>query len=371
MRIELVAPNEEQRIRRGRSTNVDRLTTRTQAIYGGDLQPVASASGDWNDVIPHKQVWKAVPCCQTERFASGFFQNLLKSHLFHRNTTQPYEQDPYNSAGSTGQQESNYFVSSAYTYHNNEDPVFYDSGGFVSYAIGVNQLNFPFAIDRKTSLIPDPKIKVSKFRKFAHSMTFPFTSSKGEICRGIPFAIGTSDIAASSVTSMVVKMTASRIVVPIREVEYCGDSRMRLTAVLSSETSIEKMSESLSALCISDSILFQGMVMNKLMDEILIASKILTGRYYEVVGLRNNEVVCATKLLYFGIHRVINSCQSFSHFRDLSSENQQTLIKSSCTEMLLLRSLYHVNLELDAWIFHSPSKVRIQRVRERKMEEEK
>lgn len=62
MRIELVAPNEEQRIRRGRSTNIDRLTSRTQAILGTDSQPVASTSVDWNDDVQVQgQGWKSLP----------------------------------------------------------------------------------------------------------------------------------------------------------------------------------------------------------------------------------------------------------------------------------------------------------------------
>ena len=121
---------------------------------------------------------------------------------------------------------------------------------------------------------------------------------------------------------------------------------------------LEAVRNSMSTLCLTDSIVFQGVVMNKLMDEIFIASKILTGRYYEIASYRSNEVVCATKLLYFGIQRVLKSCQCFSYFLELSPRDQEMLIKESCTEMLLIRSFYHVDLELDAWIFCSPSTVR-------------
>lgn len=188
------------------------------------------------------------------------------------------------------------------------------------------------------------------------------SKGNGETSRAIPFTIITSShLSASSFTSLPIKTSPSKLVDSIREVESIDDEKaegMKHSAVLSTDN-IEKMSNTLSELCISDSITFQASAMNKLMDEILIASKILTGRYYEIVGSRGNEVVCATKLLYFGIQRVLKSCQSFSHFRDLSCGDQEMLIKGSCTEMLLIRSLYHVNLELDAWIFHSPSTVRI------------
>ena len=56
MKMELVAPNEEQRIRRGRSTNVDRLATRTQAVLGTEIQPVASSSSGWNNPRPQSQI---------------------------------------------------------------------------------------------------------------------------------------------------------------------------------------------------------------------------------------------------------------------------------------------------------------------------
>ena len=59
MRMELVAPNEEQRIRRGRSTNVDRLTARTQSILGttNEVQPFSSTSSDWTDTQFQNEVW--------------------------------------------------------------------------------------------------------------------------------------------------------------------------------------------------------------------------------------------------------------------------------------------------------------------------
>lgn len=270
--------------------------------------------------------------------------------IHHRNPNQPYDQGLNESAGTSSQYDTSSANPSPLTLLRDQDHGLYDSSGFVSYAFGVNRANAP--------VIFESGIELPKFRKFVQRIISPFMPERNrEIC-------GAMRTIPAPIISLSAKVSSSKLIesnLSIESIDYTKVERiMKPTeaAVLSTET-IEKMSDSLSALCISDSILFQGMVMNKLMDEILIASKILTGRYYEIVGSRSNEVVCATKLLYFGIQRVLKSCQSFSHFRDLSLGDQEMLIKGSCTEMLLIRSLYHVNLELDAWIFYSPSTVRM------------
>lgn len=196
--------------------------------------------------------------------------------------------------------------------------------------------------------------KLPKFRKYAQRMCSIIPNRDGQLCQIVPFSPNCLDVSPSPIQIPPI----SKIRAGLSGVGQRMVGNISSTAILSTDT-VEAVSDSLSTLCITDSITFQGILIAKLMDEILIASNILTGRYYEIVASRNNEVVCATKLLYFGIQRVLQSCRSFSYFRELSRGDQEILIKESCTEMLLLRSLYHVNLELDAWIFYSPATVRI------------
>lgn len=59
MRMELVAPNEEQRIRRGRSTNVDRLNSRTQEILGAEAQPIAPTNSGWSTDQANDEAWSS------------------------------------------------------------------------------------------------------------------------------------------------------------------------------------------------------------------------------------------------------------------------------------------------------------------------
>lgn len=255
---------------------------------------------------------------------------------------------------------------------------------YLSSALGnENHFNFSFTLEgecsRSSGIQRDPKMVPPKFRKFTQQnlMTVPISSKNGQLCQIVPcetFATSYVPVVSSANHVLPIIPLAKNRTVPPRSIiedlsnavafrtEYRGQSKIKISGVVTSvlnmdllDPGIKNVSESLSTLRISESIVFHGMVLNKLMDEIAIASKILTGRYYEIVSSRNNEVVCATKLLYFGIQRVLQSCQSFSYFRELSSKDQETIIKGSCTEMLLIRSLFHVNLELDAWVFYSAS----------------
>lgn len=256
--------------------------------------------------------------------------------------------------------------------------------GFLSSALGSdNHFNFSLKLEgecyRSSVIRHDPKMVLPKFRKFTQQslITVPISPTNGQVCQIVPcetFATSYVPVVSSMTHVLPIIPLAKNPTVPscsiIRDssstvasgTEYRGNSKIKVGGVVPSVLStdvvdpgIKNVSDSLSTLHISEPIVFHGIVLNKLMDEIAIASKILTGRYYEIVSSRNNEVVFATKLLYFGIQRVLQSCQSFSYFRELSSKDQETVIKGSCTEMLLIRSLFHVNLELDAWIFYSPS----------------
>lgn len=234
------------------------------------------------------------------------------------------------------------------------DEVSRNTKGHMSNAVSGSRNNF--GLDHEKVLDPSSIDfeKLPKFRKYAQRLMCSSIYNKdGQLCQFVPLA------------SPILELRPPKLTAPIRiirdgssGVEHRKVESISPTALLSTDP-VEAVRDSLSSLCITDSIMFQGIFMGKLMDEILIASNILTGRYYEIVACRNNEVVCATKLLYFGIQRVLQSCRSFSYFRELSPKDQEMLIKGSCTEMLLIRSLYHVNLELDAWIFYSPSTVRM------------
>ena len=256
--------------------------------------------------------------------------------------------------------------------------------GYLSSALGSDDhFNFSFTLEsecsRSSVIRRDPKMVLPKFRKFTQQslMTVPISPTDGQVCQIVPCETFTTSYVpmVSSMTHVlpIIPLAKNTTVAPCSIIgdissavasrtEYRGKSKIKVGGVVASVLStdvldpgIKNVSDSLSTLHISESIVFHCMVLNKLMDEITVASNILTGRYYEIVSSRNNEVVCATKLLYFGIQRVLQSCQSFSYFRELSSKDQETVIKGSCTEMLLIRSLFHVNLELDAWIFYSPS----------------
>lgn len=86
-----------------------------------------------------------------------------------------------------------------------------------------------------------------------------------------------------------------------------------------------------------------------LLTEVVMAAGEFKSRCFEVKN-GPTEIVMATNLLYFGIERILCSCRCFSPYEDLSSHEQSALLRGGCSEMLLLRSVHHADLEHDCWV---------------------
>lgn len=129
------------------------------------------------------------------------------------------------------------------------------------------------------------------------------------------------------------------------------ESRSRLPKVITSSADrmiLEKISSATSGLSDGQS------STTSLLQGIQCASEELTGREYHF-SFRSGKVVAATKILYIGIKRIVSACRFFGPFKELPEEQQRRLLREACSEMLLLRSVYHANLDSDVWEFLSSS----------------
>ena len=91
-----------------------------------------------------------------------------------------------------------------------------------------------------------------------------------------------------------------------------------------------------------------------MIEDIKLASDELTSRSLSFVH-KKNKVMTATSLLYYGIKRIIFACKFFKPFQALPERDQRFLLKNACSEMLLLRSVFHANLITDSWEFNPNS----------------
>ena len=62
------------------------------------------------------------------------------------------------------------------------------------------------------------------------------------------------------------------------------------------------------------------------------------------------EIVMATNLLCFGIERILCACRCFMPYEELPPLLQSALLRGGCSEMLLLRSVHHADLDGDCWV---------------------
>jgi len=86
----------------------------------------------------------------------------------------------------------------------------------------------------------------------------------------------------------------------------------------------------------------------RLLSEVVLAANEFKSKHFEVSD-GTNEIVMATNLLYFGIERILCACRCFTPYEELSSNDQSSLLRGGCSEMLLLRSAHHVDLDNNAW----------------------
>ncbi|KAF6209160.1 hypothetical protein GE061_014904 [Apolygus lucorum] len=103
----------------------------------------------------------------------------------------------------------------------------------------------------------------------------------------------------------------------------------------------------------------------KLLTELVLASRALEAPVDQDVDLPCDELKNASKSLLdvinltaLAIRRLIKMCKKMSGFKLLCQEDQVSILKQSCTQMMLLKSVSHFDPARDTWkIPHTPGKL--------------
>uniref|UniRef100_A0A146KQD9 Nuclear hormone receptor HR96 n=1 Tax=Lygus hesperus TaxID=30085 RepID=A0A146KQD9_LYGHE len=103
----------------------------------------------------------------------------------------------------------------------------------------------------------------------------------------------------------------------------------------------------------------------KLLNELVLASRALEAPVDQDVDLPCDQLKNASKSLLdvinltaLAIRRLIKMCKKMSGFKLLCQEDQVSILKQSCTQMMLLKSVSHFDPARDTWkIPHTPGKL--------------
>ncbi|KAI1281917.1 Nuclear hormone receptor HR96 [Halotydeus destructor] len=344
MRIELVAPNEEQRIRRGRSFDYDKLATRTRQIRTAetghskdddDIQivetiivnsPKAAPSPQWadsqrktlvtrTDLIGHHEP----PSCSTMTTppSTGHWplipgQLLLNSSLI----------------GSELTDRLPWINSKTKWLPGNQLPVADGLGLPLPIPPKATELNVVDPNDKKA---PCPVIN-------CHQVKRPSSIYSHTECTNTTVPPAFEQESLSDCDDQLPALNEETIETYLRN---------KFTRRLDSDPL--KMTIGGCGHCSTSA---TSSVNGAMMEEISEMAEAMLPRPIRIADSKH-ELVMAAKLLYFGIERIVRACQVLTPFRMMTDPDQGALLRGGVSEMLLLRSVYHFDFGASCWEFAS------------------
>lgn len=383
--MELVAPSEQQRIRRGRATDFDKLAIRTRQLSGGQddqtITGVVTSQVDTLDHLPQIDSIAIQLANQDNRSAL-----LNKDHCTYRSdsTTEfvgSKDDQPSDGkvkghvAGYSERQQNEYFAHcrSASTFQNghrtdlNPPAGGQTTGQYSTNLTTSSSSSVTTKLSGTTQSMSSNRTVISNtsnpsqtLRSSINRTPSPVVTTGNGVCSIIAVQIRPSKLfpKGSHLTSkfesnwMPTKNAPNTF--KLTDGSFSTNHVLEFSSSKNSHyataSPIDRHYNLSATAVIKGQLGLRSPLERTLLYEVIKASEQFTSHFYEIVS-KKNEVVVAAKMLYLGIERVVRACKLLSPYGGMADADKAALLRGGCSEMLLLRSLYHVNLRDDCWEF--------------------